>query len=89
VPVANAVVRLEEVERQAISDASGRYLFRNLPMGLFTLSVNGQVYDQVDVNASPQLLRRDVSLNGKPIRDRSTLTDIDHSKEPNEPRQRR
>jgi hypothetical protein len=85
VPVANAVVRLEELKRQAISDSSGRYLFRNLPRGLFTISVNGQAYDQVDVNASPQLLRKDISLNGKTIRDRSTLTDIDNSKEPEEP----
>ncbi len=77
VPVANAVVRLEELNRQAISDGSGRYLFRNLPAGLFTITVNGQQYDQVDVSASPQLLRKDIRLNGTTMQDRSpTLTEI-------------
>src|ERR1700739_2354961 len=39
VAVTNAVVRLEELNRQAISDGSGRYLFRSLPAGLFTIAV--------------------------------------------------
>jgi hypothetical protein len=77
VAVANAVVRLEELNRQAISDGSGRYLFRNLPAGLFSITVNGQRYDQVDVSASPQLLRKDIRLSGTKIQDRSgTLTEI-------------
>ena len=77
VAVTNAVVRLEELNRQAISDGSGRYLFRNLPAGLFTITVNGQRYDQVDVSASPQLIRKDIRLSGTKILDRSgTLTEI-------------
>lgn len=77
VPVANSIVRLEELNRQAISDGSGRYLFRNLPAGLFTITVNGQRYDQVDVSARPQLIRKNIRLSGTKIQDRSgTLTEI-------------
>jgi hypothetical protein len=77
VAVANAVVRLEELNRQSISDGSGRYLFRNLPAGLFTVTVDGQRYDQVDVSANPQLLRKDIRLSGTKIQDRSgALTEI-------------
>jgi hypothetical protein len=62
VPVANAVVSLAELNRQAISDKNGRYLFRNMPAGRFTIAVNGRSYDQIEISASPQLLREDIHL---------------------------
>ena len=54
VPVANAVVSLTELNRQAVSDKNGRDLFRNMPVGRFTIAVNGRPYDQVEITTSPQ-----------------------------------
>jgi hypothetical protein len=49
-----------------IADADGRFLFRNLPSGTFTIRVNGQVSGQVQISAAPQLLRHDIRMNSSP-----------------------
>jgi len=55
-------VQIAELKRQTITDGSGRYSFRNMPSGIFTILVNGQQYGQVQLSAAPQLLRHDIKL---------------------------
>jgi hypothetical protein len=64
VPVIGAPVELPQLHRQTITDRNGRYSFRNLPSGVWTFLVNGQQYGQLQLTASPQLLRQDIDLIG-------------------------
>ncbi len=63
VSLPGVTVEIAELKRQTITDASGRYSFRNMPFGTFTILVNGQQYGQVQLSAAPQLLRWDIKLS--------------------------
>jgi hypothetical protein len=65
VPLVGASVQLAELNRTITTYSDGRYLFRNLPSGVFTIRVNGQECAQVQMSAAPQLLRRDIRV--KPV----------------------
>lgn len=62
VPLDGVSVRLTELDRGMTTDREGRYLFRDLPSGTFTISVDGQNCGQVQISAAPQLLRHDIRL---------------------------
>jgi hypothetical protein len=62
ISLAGATVQLDELNRKAITDANGRYLFRDLPSGVFTILVNGHQSGQVQISAAPQLLTHDILL---------------------------
>jgi hypothetical protein len=63
VPAAGARIRIPELDRQTITGADGRYLFRDMPSGSFTITVNGDEYGHVQLGAAPQLLRFDIRLH--------------------------
>jgi len=65
VPLVGVSVQLPELDRTMITDSEGRYLFRNLPSGAFTIRVNGHECDRVQMSAAPQLLRHDIRV--KPV----------------------
>jgi hypothetical protein len=62
VPVTGVTVQLSELNRQATTNSAGRYLFRDMPSGLFTVVVNDRQYCQVQLSAAPQILRQDINL---------------------------
>jgi hypothetical protein len=62
IPLAGATVELAELGRETITDSNGRYSFRNMPSGGFTILVNGEKYGEVQLSAAPQLLRQDIKL---------------------------
>jgi len=61
-PLAGVTVELAELARVAITDSNGRYSFRNMPSGGFTIFVNGERYGEVQLSPAPQLLRQDIKL---------------------------
>ena len=63
VSLPGVTVSLAELGRQIITDENGRYLFRNLPSGFFTILVNGQPNDQVQLSATPQLVHQDLRVS--------------------------
>jgi hypothetical protein len=60
IPVPRVTLQISELHRQTTTDASGRYLFRDMPLGIFALLVNGEQYEQVQLSAAPQVLRHDI-----------------------------
>ncbi len=62
-PLPGVTVRLKELDRQTVTDGNGRYVFRNLPSGLFTILLNGQPNGQVELSTAPQLLRQDIRVS--------------------------
>ncbi|HEY6250375.1 MAG TPA: carboxypeptidase regulatory-like domain-containing protein [Candidatus Angelobacter sp.] len=62
-PLAGVTVEIAELHRQTMTDGSGRYSFRNLPSGTFTMRVNGQEYGQIQFNTAPQLMRHDIRVS--------------------------
>ena len=62
-PVAGAKVTLKETGKSSTTDAAGRYLFRDLPAGAYTLSAT----------VESQTIKRTVKLPASPM----TLTNID------------
>jgi hypothetical protein len=63
IPVRGASIEIAELARHTATDSNGRYSFRNVPSGTFTILVNGQYYGQVLLSAAPQLLRHDIRLS--------------------------
>ncbi len=63
VSLPGVTVSLAELGRQTITDENGRYLFRNLPSGFFTILLNGQPNGQVQLSTAPQLLRQDIRVS--------------------------
>jgi hypothetical protein len=68
VPLAGVTVELAELARVAITDSNGRYSFRNMPSGGFTILVNGERYGEVQLSLAPQLLRQDIKLTPSALR---------------------
>jgi hypothetical protein len=62
VPVAGATVELKELKRNTTTNRAGGYVFRDMPSGTFTVIVNGQPYDEVELSVAPQVLRHDIRL---------------------------
>jgi len=62
VVLAGAIVEIAELNLRTISDANGRYAFRNIPFGIFTMRVNQQQYCKVAIGVGPQLLHQDIKL---------------------------
>jgi hypothetical protein len=67
VPVTGVTMELAELHKQAITDRNGRYSFRNMPPGIWTILVNGKQFGQLQLNVGPQLLRRDINLSGRSL----------------------
>src|SRR5260370_42715936 len=63
VRVAGATIEIFELDRRTTTDSEGRYLFRNMPPGVFTIRINEQQYGQVSIGAGPQVVRQDIKLN--------------------------
>ena len=63
VPMVGVTVELAELNRQTVTDNNGRYSFRDLPSGAFTILVDGQPRAQVQLGPAPQLLRQNIRLN--------------------------
>ncbi|HEV3316698.1 MAG TPA: carboxypeptidase regulatory-like domain-containing protein [Candidatus Angelobacter sp.] len=63
VPLVGATIEMAELKRRTTTDHNGRYSFRNMPSGVFTIWVNEQQYCQVSLGAGPQLLRQDIKLS--------------------------
>jgi len=63
VRVAGATIEISELDRRTTTDSEGRYLFRNMPPGVFTIRINEQQYGQVSIGAGPQVVRQDIKLN--------------------------
>ncbi|HXB20182.1 MAG TPA: carboxypeptidase regulatory-like domain-containing protein [Candidatus Solibacter sp.] len=61
-PLAGATVEMAELKRKTTTDRDGRYSFRNVPSGTFTIRVNEQQYAQISLGAGPQLLRHNIKL---------------------------
>lgn len=64
VPVIRVPVEVPELHRQTLTDGNGRYSFRNMRSGVWRIRVNGQQYGQLQLIASPHLLRQDIDLIG-------------------------
>jgi hypothetical protein len=64
VPVMGVTVQVPELHLQTITTRDGRYSFRNMPAGVWTILVNGKQYGQLQLTAQPQLLRQDINLIG-------------------------
>jgi hypothetical protein len=62
VPVAGATVELRELNRTSTTNRAGGYVFRDMPSGTFTVLVNGQRYDEVELSVAPQVLRHEIRL---------------------------
>jgi hypothetical protein len=62
VPLVGVTVQLAELNRQTVTDSNGKYSFRDLPSGVFTILVDGQQRAQVQLGPAPQLLRQDIRL---------------------------
>ena len=69
IPVANTVVLLRELSREATTDADGAYLFRDLPAGSYSLKVSYQGSDTtkaVTLPDSPAFLKNiDINVAAK------------------------
>jgi hypothetical protein len=69
-PLANAIVTIPELSRSARADKSGKYLFRDLPAGTFTIQVEHQgetVSHTVDLPGEPIVISNvDFSLRQRP-----------------------
>jgi hypothetical protein len=63
VPMVGVTVELAELNRQTVTDNNGKYSFRDLPSGSFTILVDGQPRAQVELGPAPQLLRKNIQLN--------------------------
>jgi hypothetical protein len=63
IPLTGVTVQLDELKRKTITDANGRYLFRDLPSGVFTIFANGQPSGQVQISTAPQQLKHDIVLS--------------------------
>jgi Carboxypeptidase regulatory-like domain len=61
-------IELSELNRRTTSNGAGRYLFRDLPSGTFTVAVDGRPYCQVQMTAAPQTLRQDIKLRPEFLR---------------------
>jgi hypothetical protein len=64
VPVTGVTVQVPELHRKTITAKDGRYSFRNMPAGIWTILVDGKQYGELELNARPQLLRQDIQLIG-------------------------
>jgi hypothetical protein len=63
VPQAGVTVEVAELKRRTMTDRDGRYSFRNMPSGVFTVRVSEHQSDQISLGDEPQLLRQDIKLN--------------------------
>jgi hypothetical protein len=63
VPMVGVTVELAELNRQTVTDNNGKYSFRDLPSGAFTILVDGQPGAQVQLGPAPQLLRQNFRLS--------------------------
>jgi hypothetical protein len=62
VPVAGAHIEIPDLHREATTRADGRYLFREMPSGVFTILVDGEQYGHAQLTAAPQTVRYDIRL---------------------------
>jgi hypothetical protein len=67
ISLTGVTVEIAELKRQTITDGSGRYSFRNMPSGIFTILVNGRQSGQVQLSAAPQLLHHDIKLSSSAL----------------------
>jgi hypothetical protein len=63
VRLVGATIEIAELNRRTTTDSDGRYLFRNLPSGDFTIRINEQQYCHVSISAGPQVVRQDIKLS--------------------------
>jgi hypothetical protein len=66
--LAGVAIELSELNRTTTTNGAGRYLFRDLPSGTFTVAVDGRPYRQVQMNAAPQTLGQDIKLGPEFLR---------------------
>jgi len=67
-PLNGVTVELSELNRRTTTNNTGRYLFRDVPFGTFTILIDGKKYCEVQMSAAPQTLRQDIKLNPRFLR---------------------
>jgi len=64
-PLPNASIFVEELNRGAISDLEGKFIFKNLPIGKYTLKISYISYldKYISINSKIDLIFNEILLN--------------------------